>query len=60
MTDYNEVDLIAAYYALISDYNSSMSLWQSHAIGELVEKIGTDAGIAIEFPFPSLRYLSAH
>jgi len=60
VTDYNEIDLIVAYYALISYYNSWMSLWQSHAIGELVETIGTDAGVAIEFPFPLISYLSAH
>ena len=37
-----------------------MAPWHGQALGELVGMCGTGAGTAIQFPFPSLRYPSAH
>ncbi len=46
--------------ALISDFNSSISIMQGHAIRVLIGMLGNDAGIVIKYPFSSLRYQSAH
>jgi hypothetical protein len=37
-----------------------IALWHGHALGELLGMLATGAGIAIQFPFPSLRYPMAH
>ena len=60
MTDENEVDLIDTYNALISDFNSSISIMQGHEIRELVGMLRNDAAIVIKYPFSSLRYQSVH
>jgi hypothetical protein len=50
----------AAYKALISFYNSSMSPWHGQALGDELGMLGTGAGTEIQFPFPSLKYPAAH